>query len=77
MSIGKKMATSARLVNRRITSAVLANTTTYCTTVDYVMIIVGAAPVVLFFFVLRELGGALNGSVFRTGDNNKLSFCLW
>ena len=43
MSIGKKMATSARLVNRRITSAVLANTTTYCTTVDYVMIIVGAA----------------------------------
>ena len=69
MSIGKKMATSARLVNRRITSAVLANTTTYCTTVDYVMIIVGAAPVVLFFFVLREeeLSFLLDGWTYEDG----------
>ena len=68
MSIGKKMATSARLVNRRITSAVLANTTTYCTTVDYVMIIVGAAST-FFFFVLREeeLSFLLDGWTYEDG----------
>ena len=67
MSIGKKMATSARLVNRRITSAVLANTTTYCTTVDYVMIIVGAASTFFFCVARGELSFLLDGWTYEDG----------